>query len=106
MKPTKVNILGIPYKIEYVDRPISQDQDSTTVGNINYTDKIITIYDKNKSLEDIWATLLHEILHGICESAGLRLNDKDMHKELDVLAITLMDVLFRNDWIKKDETSN
>lgn len=102
MKPEKVNILGIEYRIEYVSKPSDVDvfKRESLWPQIDYWTRTIRVYDNNMSQEDVWQTLMHEILHGIAEAFKLSLNDRDKHNELDILALAITDVFFRNEWIK------
>ena len=100
-KPTSVNIVGVIYKIEYVDKPSDVDVFKRTSlwGQIDYWTRTIRIYDNGRSMEDIWQTLFHEILHGIAELLKLSsLNKDENHDELDVLALAIVDILIRNGW--------
>lgn len=103
MKPDKINILGKEYKIIYVDNPSEVDiyKRQSLWGQIDYWTLTIRIFDNNRSIEDIWHSLIHEILHGISSSLKLKLNNNDNHDELDILSLALTDVLFRNDLIKR-----
>lgn len=105
MRPDSVNILGIEYKILYFDKPSEVDRNNrqSLWGQIDYWERIIRVYDNNSNEGDVWQTLMHEILHGISDSLKLKLNDEEMHEELDLLSLALTDVLFRNDWIKRDD---
>jgi len=106
MRPSKVNILGIQYEIEYVDKPSEVDifKREALWGQIDYWTRSIRIYDNGRTDEDIWQSLFHEILHGIAEGLKLKsLTNEDNHNDLDVLALAIVDVLFRNDWIKRRE---
>jgi len=103
-KPESLNVLGIPYKIKYVDKltdVTKNDRVTDIVGEIDYMDKTITIYDNGRSINDIWETLLHELIHGI----GALLHIKpliDDETTVDLLALALNDFLFRNNLIKVD----
>jgi len=105
VKPGSVNIIGIVYTIEYVDKPSEVDihKRESLWGQIDHWTRTIRIYDDgNRPPEDIWQTIIHEVLHGIASLLKLEvLEDEDNHDELDILALALVDVLFRNDWIKK-----
>jgi hypothetical protein len=48
----------------------------------------------------VWQTIIHEVLHGIADALKMKLNKKDMHDELDILALAITDVFYRNGWIK------
>ena len=102
MKPTAVNILGTEYKIEYKDNPSKVDmyERKSLWGQIDYWTRTIRIYDNKTNIEDIWLTLIHEIMHGIGESLKIKmLTNKDNHGDIDILALALIDVLVRNKWI-------
>lgn len=102
MKPEKVNILGITYKIEYVNSPSEVDifKRESLWGQIDYWTRTIRIYDSGRTLEDIFQTIMHEVLHGIGEALNLSiLTEEDNHDQLDVLALAMTDVMTRNGWI-------
>jgi hypothetical protein len=101
MKPQKVNILGIEYTITYVDKPSDVDiyKRKSLWGQIDFWTRSIRIYDKNSSLEDIWQTLIHEVLHGIAEALKLELGKEENDDELGLLALGIADVFFRNGWM-------
>jgi hypothetical protein len=98
MKPTELNILGINYSVEYVDSPSDVDIHGreTLFGQIDFWTRSIRIHDNGRDIEDIWQILIHEILHGIAEALNLKLNDEEMHDELDSLATAIGDTLIRN----------
>jgi len=103
-KPTEINILGIQYRVEYMDKPSDVDiyKRESLWGQIDYWTRTIRIYDNGRQQEDIWQTVLHEVLHGIAEALKLSvLGNADYHDELDLLALALVDVLFRNGWMKE-----
>ena len=97
MKPDKVNILGVEYSITYVDNPSEVDiyKRDSLWGQIDYWTRTIRIYDNDRRLEDIFHSLLHEVLHGISSALKLKLRDENMHDELDVI--------FRNGWIMQKD---
>ncbi len=108
MKPSTVNILGIPYEIKYEKRPSDVDilKRTSLWGHIDYWTRIIRVFDDgSRTEEDTFHTIIHEVLHGISSSLNLVLNNSEHHDDLDVLALALTDVLFRNDWIKKGDSS-
>lgn len=104
MKPDTVNILGITYGITYVDKPSEVDifKRNSLWGQIDYWTRTIRIYDNGRADEDVWETVIHEVLHGIASELKLHAFDSnDNHDELGLVALALTDVLFRNDWIKR-----
>ncbi len=108
MLPDKVNILGIEYSIEYKDTPSEVDifNRESLWGQIDYWTRSIRIYRNDLSSEDIWSSIIHEVLHGIVETFHLSsLKSNDNHEELDLLALALADVLFRNDWFNHEVMS-
>lgn len=98
MKPTELNILGIKYTVEYVDSPSDVDIHGreTLFGQIDFWTRSIRVHDNGRDIEDIWQILIHEVLHGIAEALNLKLNDEEMHDELDSLATAIGDTLIRN----------
>jgi hypothetical protein len=105
MRPDSVIILGITYKIEYVDKPSDVDiyKRDSMWGQIDYWTRSIRIYANGLSEEDTFSTVMHEVLHGVANAFKLKaLQDDDNHDELDLLALALTDVLYRNRWIKTE----
>lgn len=101
-KPVAVNIVGMRYTIQYVDTPSEVDlyKRMSCWGQIDYWTRTIRIYDNGRPIEDIWQTIMHEVLHGIGELLHIKmLNDNDNHDELDVLALALVDTFVRNGWV-------
>lgn len=102
MKPKIVNILGKVYKIEYVDKPSDIDiyKRESLWGQIDYWTRTIRVYANDRTPEDIFETILHEVIHGIESELNLKsfIGD-DGHSDLKVLAIALSDVLNRNGWV-------
>lgn len=109
--PNKVNILGAEYKITYVDKPSDVDIHGrySYWGQVDHWTRTIRIYKgKERTDEDVWQTIFHEMLHAIVSQLHLNCLDcngedysNNNHKELDILATTLVDVLFRNGWMNK-----
>lgn len=108
MRPDKIVVLGISYTVEYKDNPAEVDSQkrSSLWGQVDYWDRSIRVYAKDKDDEDVWGTIFHEVLHIIAEefniSALRDCTDKKTHEELDLLSLALTDVLFRNGWIKTE----
>ena len=101
-RPETVNILGLEYKIIYVDNPAEVDilKRSSLWGQIDYWTRTIRVYAANRTDEDIWQTIIHEVLHGIAESLHLKnLQGDQNHDSLDILALAIADVMFRNNWM-------
>ena len=101
--PQMINIAGIEYKVVYVDKPSDVDvfKRSSLWGQCDFWTRTIRIYhDGERPIEDIWQTILHEVLHAIAELLHLdSFGKNENHDELDVLALALTDVMFRNGWI-------
>ena len=107
MKPERINILGSVYSIEYCNRPSDVDlfKRESLFGQTDYWTQTIRIYDNGRSIQDIWKTIIHEVLHIIGECMKLDILDKGgmkderKHEELDMLAVALADTFFRNNLI-------
>jgi predicted Zn-dependent protease with MMP-like domain len=107
-KPESLVILGTTYKITYCDNPSEVDlyKRESLWGQVDYWTRTIRIYDNNRNIEDIWHSIIHEMLHVFGQ--GLKLDSLDKgdvkddkkHEELDMIALALADTLFRNDLIK------
>jgi len=106
MRPDSVVILGIEYTIEYVEKPSDVDiyKRESLWGQLDYWTRSIRIYADDLSDEDVWGTLLHEVLHGIVDAFKIKsLQGDEQHDDLDMLSLALTDVLFRNGWIKTEK---
>ena len=101
MKPKFVNILGVEYYIEYVDKPSEVDifKRQSLWGQIDYWTRTIRVYDNGRPAEDVWQTIFHEVLHGIQNALHID-KLKDDEPTIDVLATSLVDTLFRNGWMQ------
>lgn len=102
-KPTSITILGKVYSVEYVDKPSDVDmfKRESLWGQIDFWTRSIRIYDNGRNIEDVWHSIFHEVLHGIATALKLdALDDDKHHDELDLLALGLVDVIFRNEWLK------
>jgi hypothetical protein len=101
VKPAAVNILGIQYKIDYVTTPSEVDvfKRESLWGQIDPWTRTIRVYCNDRSDEDIFATIMHEALHGIC--MALKLDDvNECEDTIGLLALGLADTLTRNEWVK------
>lgn len=75
-RPSSVNILGIVYQIEYVDKPSDVDifKRKTLWGQIGFWTRTIRVYDRgNRPIEDVWQMIFHEVLHGIADALNQNL---------------------------------
>ena len=101
-KPTEINILGIRYTVTYASNPADVDiyKRQTCWGQIDYWTRTIRIYDNGRPIEDIWQTILHEVLHGIGELLHIDtlMNDQNKEETIGLLALALADVATRNKW--------
>ena len=103
-KPKSLTILGIPYTITYCDKPSDVDingRDSCW-GSCDTWKREIRVYNADK-IEDIWGTIIHEVLHAIVDMLKLSIlddEDRRKHDELDILATALNDTFIRNDLLR------
>ncbi len=107
MKIKNVNIIGHNYSIEYVNNPAEVDiyKRESLWGQIDYWTKTIRVYDNGRTLEDIYETVLHEIIEGLKQELNLQ-SLKDNHDDLTLLAIGLSDTLIRNNIVQLKESEN
>lgn len=103
--PVEIDILGITYTIGYYQLPNEVDAEKRTslFGQTDSWDRTIRIYYKDRPLEDIFITMLHEILHivdGELEMDLFSSMGKDEEKSINVLALALYNVFKTNNWLK------
>lgn len=68
--PKKLMICGVPHKIKYVDRLGGQDE--LLYGQYHDRQSVIEInVGAHETQGEVWATLLHEAVHGILHVSGL-----------------------------------
>ena len=108
--PCKLKILGIIYSVSYFDKPSDVDlygRDSLW-GQIDFWSRSIRIYKKDRPNEDIWQSLMHEVLHGIISQLHITQisKDSDYEKINDLLATGLSSFLFDNELLAKDFAGN
>ena len=98
-RPKNINILGVVYKVTYVDKPSDVDiyKRESLWGQIDYWTRTIRIYDNDRPGEDVWHAIFHEIIHGIQVALNIK-SLKDAEDDIDVLSLALADVIFRNGW--------
>ncbi|MEM4261037.1 MAG: hypothetical protein QXG00_07385 [Candidatus Woesearchaeota archaeon] len=95
--PKTIKIFDTNYKIEYVDNPAEVDihKRESLWGQIDFWTRTIRIYKNNRSPEDIWQVIWHEVLHGICYKMGIDdlLVDE---KKINSLAIGINTIIVDN----------
>ena len=99
--PRKVVILGKTYTIEYVDNPAEVDilKREALWGQIDYWTRTIRIYKNKRELEDVWVTIIHEVLHGILTDLQIKAL-KEQEDDIALLSLGLTDTLIRNGWLR------
>ena len=103
--PNEGNILGICHSIKYVDNPAEVDLERrrSLWGQIDYWSRTIRVYQNERPQEDVWGTVVHEVIHGIVTELHLKwLDDSENHDEIERLSLALTDVLIRNGWIEME----
>lgn len=106
MKPQRVNVLGKEYSITYVDNPAEVDLEKrrSLWGQVDYWTRTIRVYDNGRTLEDLWETIVHEVIHIIGDDLhieGISGKSDQVEEAVDLLGLALTDVLFRNGWVKE-----
>ena len=91
--PDSVRIGGVEYKV-FDNQPSLSDGESLLYGQIDYRESTIRLSDLCEGHQMKCITLLHEILHGIRNHAGLEVeNEEDV---VDMFARGLYQVLQDN----------
>lgn len=87
----KISVMGMEYAIEYVD---VVDKENPRFGQVNFFESKIKI-DKSLSEDRKKQTLIHEILHCVCQELGLYdLNDNE--NAIQSIATALYDISKNN----------
>jgi len=99
--PRRVVILGKPYTIEYVDNPAEVDtlKRKALWGQIDYWSRTIRVYKDKRELEDVWETIIHEVLHGILTELQIKAL-REQEDDIALLSLGLTDTLIRNGWLR------
>ena len=101
--PSSVNIVGVRYKIIYVDNPAEVDtyKQRALWGQVDFWTRTIRIYQNDTPVEAVWEAIFHETLHAIADDLDIKcLKDDDNHDQLQVLARGLLDTFVRNGWME------
>ena len=103
--PSSIDVFGITYTIGYHELPNNVDAEkrATLFGQTDSWDRTIRIYYKDRPLEDVFITLLHEILHivdGELEMGVFPSMGADEEKSINVLALALYNVFTKNGWLQ------
>lgn len=97
--PDKIKILDSIYQVEYIDDLGAVGDEDKSCGKIDFYRKIIKIYRGVRTESDIYQTLIHEVLHGICDILKIKIKEDDEDEEekiVDLLAIGINLVLHDN----------
>ena len=104
--PSEVKILDVVYSIEYIEKPSDVDifKRKSLWGQIDFWTRTIRIYDNGRQASDVWQTIWHEVLHGLCEKLDVdsekgKLSENE--KAVDLLATGINSVLIDNGWVEK-----
>ena len=93
-KNTPLVIGGIAYKVELVDRLKDVDIDGEAkelFGQISFHRRVIRLYADPNS-DAFLETMLHEIVHGVCDASGITLTEE----QIKPFSRCLYDTLSRN----------
>jgi hypothetical protein len=104
--PGEINILGVVYKILYIEKPSDVDvfKRDALWGQCDYWTRTIRVYiGHDRSHADILQTLLHEIIHAIGEKLHIESLKTEENNLVDLIAMALTDTLIRNDLIKWED---
>ena len=92
--PDELNILGIKYSIIYYDRAADVEY---MRGRVDHLERKIKVYRDERSNQDVFQTILHEVLHIIGEELMIdELINENKEKNIQLIAIALSDMLIRN----------
>lgn len=101
--PTSINIFSVIYDVSYhlMTTEVDSNKRKSLFGQVDYWDRTIRIYYKDRTIEDVFMTLLHEILHVIDGDLEIGLFEgEEEEKKINNLTLSLFDTLKRNNWLK------
>ena len=103
-KMKKLNVMSTIYKVSYhkdIKRVSGDDGEKITLGLIDYINREIRIFD-NGNTEEIFKTLIHEIMHAVAVEMGLSecWTTETEERIVDGFAVGMADTLLRNGLIK------
>ena len=98
-----IKIGGLSFRVEFVQRLLSDDGNTKLNGHIRYGPCLIQVeIENNEQVQKI--TVLHEIMHGILTQAGI---EEDHEKLVEILAYGLFGVLINNpDFVRWIDSKN
>lgn len=102
--PTEIDILGIQYTIGYHSIPndVDAEKRKSLFGQTDCWNRTIRIYYTDRPIEDVFLTLLHEILHvldGELEMDLFSAMGENEEKSINILALGLFNVFSKNNWL-------
>ncbi len=99
----EVNVLGVPYKVNYAcGCKVLQNDSGTHRGACDIETREIRLKEEGQPEEAVLVTLLHEVFHiiGIETHVECIANNKEAEDTIDRIVVPLADFLIRNDLIK------
>ena len=101
--PNSINIFSVIYDVSYhlITTEVDSGKKKSLFGQVDYWDRTIRIYYKDRTIEDVFMTLLHEILHVVDDDLEMGLFEGEYReKKINILTTALFDTLKRNNWLK------
>ncbi len=91
--PKTIKILDRIYKVKFEDKPSDVDHKKrdSLWGQIDYWTRTITVYKSTRTKQDLWHTLIHEIIHGVSQQLRLKLSEDTVERLSTGLLSTLFD---------------
>lgn len=101
MLPKKIKILSIEYNIEYVDDPRAADwgDGEKARGSVCWEENTIKVLKANRPIQDIWRTIIHEVLHII--NWDMNVDCADDEKYVSQVSTAFNCFLWENGILKK-----
>ena len=93
--PKEVDIFGTPYRVVECDKVVNENAEIMW-GEIRYSLCEIAIAARPPCPPPI-KTLLHELIHGVCDELEIELDEKNTKR----LTARLTDTLIRNNLVKE-----
>ena len=93
----EISIMGKPYKISYVTSlsDVDINKRDTSFAQVDFISRTIRIYRLDNPVEDVFDSLIHEIIEVIVKDLEIEYLEEN-HDKIATLSTILADTLVRN----------
>ncbi len=100
--PKSIKILDSIYTVKYVNstKKVNPSGKEELDGLLNPSSQTITLYLNKHSMDQVWQTLWHELLHAVVGKMWIQEIEKSKNEEriIDLLALGVSSIIAENDF--------